>query len=79
MSERRLLVKVEAERYRKARKKEKGRILDDLIALSGYHRWYAVGLLRGQGKVTRSRCVERCLNSWSIITRNATIRGLAID
>jgi len=50
MSERRLLVKVEAERYRRARKKEKGRILDDLIALSGYNRWYAVGLLRGQGK-----------------------------
>ena len=46
MSERRLLVKVEAERYRRARKKEKGRILDDLIALSGYNRWYAVGLLR---------------------------------
>ena len=50
MSERRLLVKVEVERYRKARKKEKGRILDDLIALSGYNRWYAVGLLRGHGK-----------------------------
>jgi hypothetical protein len=50
MSERRLLVKVESERYRKARKKEKGRILDDLIALSGYNRWYAVGLLRGHGK-----------------------------
>src|SRR5450759_371676 len=49
MSERRLLVKVESERYRKARKKEKGRILDDLIALSGYNRWYAVGLF-GHGK-----------------------------
>src|SRR5450759_18732 len=53
MSERRLLVKVEAERYRKARKKEKGRILDDLIALSGYNRWYAVGLLRGHGKAIK--------------------------
>src|SRR3970282_423621 len=53
MSERRWLVKVEAERYRRARKKEKGRILDDLIALSGYNRWYAVGLLRGQGKAIK--------------------------
>lgn len=53
MSERKLLVKVEAERYRRARKKEKGRILDDLIALSGYNRWYAVGLLRGQGKAIK--------------------------
>ena len=53
MSERRLLVKVEAERYRKARKKEKGRLLDELVALSGYNRWYAVGLLRGQGKAIK--------------------------
>lgn len=36
MSERRLLVKLEAKRYRTARKKEKGRILDELVALSGY-------------------------------------------
>jgi len=50
MSERRLLVKIEAGRYRKARKKEKSRLLDELVALSGYNRWYAVGLLRGQGK-----------------------------
>jgi len=35
MSERRLLVKVESERYRKARKKEKGQTLNDPIALSG--------------------------------------------
>jgi hypothetical protein len=53
MSERRLLVKVEAERYRKARKKEKSRLLDELVALSGYNRWYAVGLLRGQGKAIK--------------------------
>lgn len=53
MSERRLLVKVEAERYRTARKKEKGRILDELVALSGYNRWYAVGLLRGHGKAIK--------------------------
>jgi hypothetical protein len=36
--QRKLLVKVEAERYRRARKKEKGRILDELVALSGYNR-----------------------------------------
>jgi hypothetical protein len=42
-----------AKRYRRARKKEKGRILDELVALSGYNRWYAVGLLRGQGTVIK--------------------------
>ena len=53
MSERRLLVRVEAERYLKARKKEKGRIQDELVALSSYNRWYAVGLLRGQGNAIK--------------------------
>jgi hypothetical protein len=32
-----------------ARKKQKGHMLDELVALTGYHRWYAVGLLRGHG------------------------------
>jgi len=53
MSERRAVVKVQAARYRTARKKEKGRILDELVALTGYHRWYAVGLLRGHGRLIR--------------------------
>ena len=48
MSERRLLVKLESKRYRTARKTKKGRILDELVALSGYNRWYAMGQLRGQ-------------------------------
>ncbi|NPV59244.1 MAG: transposase family protein [Actinobacteria bacterium] len=33
-------------RYRKASKKEKGRILDEFCALTGYNRSYAAGLLR---------------------------------
>lgn len=50
MSERRSVAKVLAARYRKASKKQKGGILDELIALTGYNRWYAVALLRGHGK-----------------------------
>lgn len=50
MSERRSVVKAMAGRYRKAAKKGKGRMLDELVALTGYNRWYAVGLLRGHGK-----------------------------
>lgn len=53
MSERRALIKAMSERYRKADKKGKGAILDELTALTGYNRWYAVGLLRGEGQVIR--------------------------
>ncbi len=51
MSQRRAVAKVMAQRYRKATKKEKGPMLDELVALTGYNRWYAVRLLRGHGKV----------------------------
>lgn len=36
------------ERYRRARKKERGRILDEFVATTGYHRKHAVALLRGK-------------------------------
>lgn len=35
-------------RYRCARKKERGRILDEFVATTGYHRKHAVALLRGK-------------------------------
>ncbi len=50
MSERRSVAKVMAARYRRARKKEKGGMLDELIALTDYNRRYAIGLLGGHGK-----------------------------
>jgi len=49
MNERKAVTAVMRARYRRARKKEKGLLLDELVALTGYHRWYAVGLLRGHG------------------------------
>lgn len=36
------------ERYRKARKKARGKILDELVATTGYHRKHAIALLRGK-------------------------------
>ncbi len=36
------------DRYRKARKKERGRILDELVATTGYHRKHVIALLRGK-------------------------------
>lgn len=49
MSERRSVAKVMAARYRKATKKQKSGMLDELIALTDYNRRYAIRLLRGQG------------------------------
>ncbi|MBI5626888.1 MAG: transposase, partial [Nitrosomonadales bacterium] len=54
MSDRKAVVKAWSSQYRKAGKKEKGRILDDLVALTGYNRWYVVGLMRWDGKVIRA-------------------------
>ena len=53
MRERRSVAKVMAARYRKATKREKGGLLDELIALTGYNRRYAIGLLCGQGKAIK--------------------------
>jgi len=55
MSERRAVVRVAAARYRKAGKKQKGQILDELVAVTGNHRWHAVRLLRGHGQAIRGR------------------------
>ena len=49
MKERKAVTAVMVARYRRASKKQKGRMLDELVTLTGYHRWYAVGLLRGHG------------------------------
>ena len=47
MKERQAVTAVLVQRYLRATKKQKGRLLDEFVALTGYHRWYAVGLLRG--------------------------------
>lgn len=53
MSDRKAVIKAWASQYRKAGKKEKDRILDELVALTGYNRCYVVNLLRWDGKVIR--------------------------
>ncbi len=59
MSERKAVIKAWSSQYRKASKKAKGRILDELIVLTGYNRCYAVNLLRWDGKVLRAgRCIR---------------------
>ena len=50
MHERKTVTKAMAGQYRKASKKEKGRILDDFTQATGYNRVYAAQVLRGHGK-----------------------------
>jgi hypothetical protein len=49
MSERRAVTKEYAARYRKARKKEKGRILTEFVGSTEFNRVYAARLLRRHG------------------------------
>src|SRR5437867_1616292 len=53
MKEKQVVTKALSERYKQASKKEKGQILDEFIATTGYNRWYAVGLLRRYGKAIK--------------------------
>jgi hypothetical protein len=56
MAERKSVTEITTERYRQSGKKEKGRILDEFTALTGYNRSYARWLLRGrEGAARRSR------------------------
>src|SRR5208283_2321383 len=53
MSDKKAVIKAWSSQYRKVSKKEKGRLLDELVAMTGYNRWYVVGLMRWNGKVIR--------------------------
>ena len=46
MATRRELVAAIRERYGAATREEKGRILDELVAVAGYHRKHAIRVLR---------------------------------
>jgi hypothetical protein len=46
MAERKAVVQATARRYQRANKKKKGKILDEFIELTGYHRVYARAVLR---------------------------------
>lgn len=50
MKERRAVIREMAKRYRRASKKQKGQLLDEVTALTGYHRAYACYLLNREGK-----------------------------
>src|SRR3982751_4736588 len=49
------LVAAVIERYSKGRRAEKGRILDEFVAVTGFHRKHAMRVLRGGAANRRSR------------------------
>jgi hypothetical protein len=69
MNERRAVIRVQALRYRKAGKKAKGRILDEVVKLTGYHRWYAVRLLGLQGQAVRAGRHQRLVGELKVRAR----------
>ena len=48
MKERKAVTAKTVTRYCRAGKKQKSQMLDEFVALTGYNRWYAVGLLQGK-------------------------------
>src|SRR5438132_8593442 len=58
MKERKAVTAVMVARYRRASKKQRGQLLDQFVALTGYHRWYAVGLLRGDITARPARAAQ---------------------
>lgn len=53
MKERKRIAEATAGRYRKARKKEKGEILNEFVELTGFARCYAALVLRNHGRVVQ--------------------------
>ena len=55
------LVTAVAERYQAGEASEKGRILDEFVALTGYHRKHAIRILNGNPPKLPGRRGRRCL------------------
>src|SRR5215831_20148836 len=55
MAERRAVARATGRRYRRGRKKEKQKILDEFVELTGYNRCYARRVLRNHGLAAKQR------------------------
>jgi len=70
MHQRKAVTEKQASRYRAGSKKEKSRILDEFIALTGYNRKYAIHLLSNCGKYTLTRIDGRLVQLKATHTRS---------
>ncbi len=80
MGERRAVIRQAAAGYCKASKKRKGQWLDELVALTGYHRRYAVRLLRAHGRRSGVRvgCASSSMSGLnSSCVRRENVRSLS--
>jgi len=74
MRERKRITEMTAGRYRRGRKKEKGIILDEFTALTGYGRSYARLLLRNCGRVVELRRGVRVRGSTTKRAKRKVVR-----
>src|SRR5215212_7475398 len=70
MKARQEVTKATAGQYRGASKKEKGKILDQSMATTGYSRWYARQVLRHE--VRRIQTDKQTISCQSFITQNSS-------
>ncbi len=82
---RREVLKAVRSRYRKANREEKKRILDEFVAVTGYHRKYAIQLLNhGAPATTRQRrkrrrtytveVISALVEMWGVLDRPCGLR-----
>lgn len=77
MKERKKATAVMAARYQKARKKDKGVILDEFTKLTGYGRRYASHVLRCHGRKTR---ITEWIKTYKEITKQVDlISGACVE
>ncbi len=68
MEARRELIEAVHERYREAERIEKKQILDEFSAMAGYHRKYAIRVLKSEGKTAnRPQRPERRIYNEAVI------------
>ena len=68
-----------AERYRQSTATEKGWILDEFVALTGYHRKHAIRVLNGNAAMPAARRERRCVYDDEAVTEGLVVLWEASD